>query len=73
MQQIFIMYKYKQMYILKKWYVYILNIFIYNIKYKNLNIEMYIQVSIFKIYTVCVYIYIYITYKSIHLVNFSFV
>ncbi len=34
--------------------VYILNIFIYNIKYNNINIQMYIHVNIFKIYTVCV-------------------
>ncbi len=41
-------------------YVYILNIFIYNINYMNINICMLIHVNIFKIYTVRVCLYIYI-------------
>ncbi len=45
-------------YLRKICYVYILNIFIYNIKYKNIDIKMYIHVNIFKIYSVCVYLYI---------------
>ncbi len=41
-------------------YVYILNIFICNINYTNINIDMYIHVNIFKIYSllyVCAFIY----------------
>ncbi len=44
------------MYTFKKYYIYILNIFIYECKY--------MQVNIFKIYTVFVCIYIYI--QNIH-------
>jgi len=53
---LFCIYKYTHrcIYISEKMYVYILNIFIYNINYMNIN------VNIFKIYTVCVCIYIYI-------------
>ncbi len=47
------------MYIFKKiYYVYILDIFIYNIKYNNLNIYMDIHANISKINTECVCIYI---------------
>ncbi len=46
--------------------------FIYSINYMNINICMLIHVNIFKIYTVCIYIYIiniqrthtYILYKQ---------
>ncbi len=50
------------MYIFKKYicYVYILNTFVYNINYLNTNIDMEINLNIFKIYTACVCIYIYI-------------
>ncbi len=45
------------MYIFKKiCYDYILNIFRYYINDMNINIYMQIQVNIFKIYAVCVYI-----------------
>ncbi len=48
-------------YILKNiCYVYILNKLIYNINYLNTNIDMEINLNIFKIYTACVCIYIYI-------------
>ncbi len=47
-------------YIKKICYVYILNIFIYGIIYMNINIYMQIHVNIFKIYAVCVCLYIYI-------------
>ncbi len=40
----------------KKYAVYILKIFIYNINYMNINI--YMQVNIFKIYAVYVCVYI---------------
>ncbi len=36
----------------------ILNIFMNNVKYKNINIQMYVHANIFNIYTVCVCIYI---------------
>ncbi len=50
------------MYIFKKKYVvYILNIFIYNINYIN------ISVNIFKIYTVCVCLYIHNKYTHTHI------
>ncbi len=45
------------MYMFKNIFVYILNIFIYNVNYMNTN--KYIHVNIFKIYTACVCIYIY--------------
>ncbi len=54
------------MYIFQKMsYVYILNIFIYNINYMNINIDMKIHVNIFKIYTVYVCIYIYTEHTHI--------
>ncbi len=47
------MYKYKHMhvYIYEKYVVYMLNIFIWNIKYKNRNIHV-------NIYFMCAYLYI---------------
>ncbi len=59
------------MYIFKKiCYVYILNIFIndmrYMINYMNLNIYMQIHGNIFKICTVCVYIYIYYVNRNFY-------
>ncbi len=45
-------------------YVHILNIFRYNINYINIDIEKH--VNIFKIYTVCVCIYMYINMHSTH-------
>ncbi len=47
-------------YLRKICYVHMLNIFMYNIKYKNMNIYKCINVNIFKIDTVCVCIYVYI-------------
>ncbi len=45
-------------YISEKYVVYILNIFIYNINYMYININIEMHGNIFKIYTVCVYLYI---------------
>ncbi len=62
------------MYIFKKKIcnVYTFKIFMYNINYININIYMEIHGNIFKIYTVCVCLYIYIiNIHSIH-VNKNF-
>ncbi len=43
-------------YLRKIGYVYILNIFIYNINYMNINIDMQIHANIFKIFTIQVHL-----------------
>ncbi len=55
-------------YISEKYVVYLLNIFIYNINYININIDMYIYVNIFKIYT-CMYSCLYIIGLHTYYVN----
>ncbi len=51
------------MYISEKNFFYILNIFIYNINYMNINIDVN-TCKYFQIYTVCVYLYIHNTYTE---------
>ncbi len=50
-------------YISEKHVVYILNIF-FNINYMNINIDMLIHENIFKMYTVCVFLYIHNIHRT---------